>query len=104
MLFTPSTFNTIAIVIAYGLRASGKFRTDTYFFSTPDTWDNKKIENVCAHFEKITGLKVLTFKINAPKSKRAPKNIVRHVLYSGNTPIPLRFKPIIDDNKDFLKE
>lgn len=104
MLFQIINNNTLNIFLAYGIRASGKFRTDRYNFSRQEVWTEENSKPVITNFEHVTGFKVVKASLNAPTTRSKHENEIRYIQYSDKTAIPLRFTPKITNSYNIFKE
>lgn len=104
MLFNTTINDTLNIFLAYGVRMSGKLRTDRYNFTANKTWSKERINKVCDNIELITGLKIAIATTNAKPSNKKALNNTRHIYYSNNIAIPLRFKPVKTENINIFEE
>ena len=92
MLTNPIINHILNIWLAYGIRASGRLRTDRYNLRRNKAWTEDNIKSIISEFENASGLKTATYSINAQKNRQAHNNIVRDTVNSTFGYIPLRFK------------
>lgn len=104
MLFKIINNNTLNIFLAYGIRASGKFRTDRYNFSRQEVWTEENSKTVISNIEHVTGFNVVKASVNAPTTRTKHENEIRYIQYSDKTAIPLRFTPKITNSYNIFKE